>query len=90
VVRLLIGSTLGDSLRGGVNTGTFCNGTKVTLNVIPEAGLTPNDIIATNCPAIFARGNHLPALDAILKFHPIPESTMMSSRTLSRYEAVLR
>jgi fructose-1,6-bisphosphatase/inositol monophosphatase family enzyme len=81
---------LGDSLRGGVNTGTFCNGTKVTLNDIPEAGLTPNDIIATNCPATFARGNHLPALDAILKFHPIPESTMMSSRTLSRYEAVLR
>ncbi len=50
--------------------GTFLNGTKVTLNDIPESGLTPNDIIATNCPATFARGDHLSVLDAILRFHP--------------------
>jgi fructose-1,6-bisphosphatase/inositol monophosphatase family enzyme len=61
---------LGDSLRGGVGVGTFFNGTKVTLNDIPESGLTPNDIIATNCPATFARGDHLSVLDAILRFHP--------------------
>jgi fructose-1,6-bisphosphatase/inositol monophosphatase family enzyme len=40
------------------------------LRDIPESGLTPNDIIATNCPATFARGEHLPVLDTILKFHP--------------------
>jgi fructose-1,6-bisphosphatase/inositol monophosphatase family enzyme len=61
---------LGDSLRGGLGIGTFFNGEKVTLNDIPESGLTPNDIIATNCPATFARGGHLGALDTILKFHP--------------------
>ncbi len=61
---------LGDSLRGGVGVGTFFNGSKVTLNDIPESGLTPNDIIATNCPATFARGDHLSVLYAILRFHP--------------------
>jgi fructose-1,6-bisphosphatase/inositol monophosphatase family enzyme len=61
---------LGDSLCGGVGVGTFLNGTKVTLNDIPESGLTPNDIIATNCPATFARGGHLAILDHILRFHP--------------------
>ncbi len=61
---------LGDSLRGGVGVGNFFNGTKVALNDIPESGLTPNDIIATNCPATFARGAHLSVLDAILRFHP--------------------
>jgi len=61
---------LGDSLRGGVGMGTFLNGTRVILNDIPESGLTPNDIIATNCPATFARGGHLSVLDAILRFHP--------------------
>ena len=61
---------LGDSLRGGVGTGTFLNGTRVTLNDIPESGLTPNDVIATNCPATFTRGDHLSVLDDILRFHP--------------------
>jgi fructose-1,6-bisphosphatase/inositol monophosphatase family enzyme len=61
---------LGDSLRGGVGIGTFLNGTRIILNDISESGLTPNDIIATNCPATFARGSHLPVLEAILRFHP--------------------
>lgn len=61
---------LGDSLRGGVGMGTFLNDTRVVLNDIPESGLTPNDIIATNCPATFARGGHLSVLDAVLRFHP--------------------
>lgn len=61
---------LGDSLRGGLGMGTFFNGDKVTIGDIPQSGLTPNDIIATNCPATFARGGHLGALDIILKFHP--------------------
>ena len=61
---------LGDSLRGGVDTGTFLNGTRVTLNDIAESGLTPNDVIATNCPATFARGGHLSVLEAVLRFHP--------------------
>jgi fructose-1,6-bisphosphatase/inositol monophosphatase family enzyme len=61
---------MGDSLRGGVEMGTFYNSTRVTLNDTPKAGLTPNDIIATNCPATFSRGGHLSVLDTILKFHP--------------------
>lgn len=61
---------LGDSLRGGVCTGTFLNGARIALNDVPESGLTPNDIIATNCPATFIRGGHLSVLDAILRFHP--------------------
>ncbi len=61
---------LGDSVRGGLGIGTFFNGTRVTLSDVPESGLTPNDIIATNCPATFAQGDYLPVLDTILKFHP--------------------
>jgi fructose-1,6-bisphosphatase/inositol monophosphatase family enzyme len=61
---------MGDSLRGGPGIGTFLNGTRVTLNDILESGPTPNDIIGTNCPATFARGDHLSVLDAILRFHP--------------------
>jgi len=61
---------LGDSLSGGPEIGAFFNGERITLGDIPESGLTPNDIIATNCPSTFTRGGHLPVLDSILKFHP--------------------
>jgi fructose-1,6-bisphosphatase/inositol monophosphatase family enzyme len=61
---------LGDSLRGGVGIGTYYNGEKISLNDIGDGGLTPNDIIATNCPATFARGGHLGVLRTILDFHP--------------------
>ncbi|MCB0335053.1 MAG: hypothetical protein KDD62_02065 [Bdellovibrionales bacterium] len=61
---------LGNTLRGGVETGTYFNGKKVTLIDLPESILTPNDVIATNCPATFDRGGHRPVLDTILNFHP--------------------
>ncbi len=61
---------LGDYLRGGVETGTFHNGKKVSLGNLTTEVLTPNDVIATNCPATFERGNHLDVLGKILKFHP--------------------
>jgi fructose-1,6-bisphosphatase/inositol monophosphatase family enzyme len=61
---------LGDSLRGGVQIGAFYNGTAVKLNDIVGPGLTPNDIVATNCPATFSHGDYLPVLDTVLRFHP--------------------
>jgi len=61
---------LGDSLSGGLHTGTYYNGERVFLSDVPATGLSPNDIIATNCPATFSCGGHLPILDKILKFHP--------------------
>jgi fructose-1,6-bisphosphatase/inositol monophosphatase family enzyme len=70
VMGWIVHPVLGDFLRGGPGIGTFYNRKRVVLGDIPESGLTPNDIIATNCPATFARGGHLPVLGAILKFHP--------------------
>ena len=61
---------LGDSLRGGEGIGTFRNGKRVLLEDVPTDRLTPNDVIATNCPGTFSRGGHLSVLDTILKFHP--------------------
>ena len=61
---------LGDTLRGGVSMGTFYNNNRVVTGDLLPAGLTDNDIIATNCPATFSRGGHLAILDAVLKFHP--------------------
>ena len=61
---------LGDTLRGGIATGTFHNGKRVTLSDVSSDQLTPNDVIATNCPATFERGGHLHVLDKVLKFHP--------------------
>lgn len=60
---------LGDTLFGGVSVGTYRNGVKVTLNDIATESLTPNDVIATNCPATFSRGGHLPVLYKVLAFH---------------------
>lgn len=61
---------LGELLSGGTSVGTFRNGKRVQLHDIPGPSLTPNDVIATNCPATFARGGHLGVLDRILRFHP--------------------
>jgi len=61
---------LGETLRGGVGVGTFRNGKQVKLGDLEGDVLTPSDIIATNCPATFARGGHLDVLSKILKFHP--------------------
>ena len=60
---------LGESLRGGVGIGTFRNGKRVFLND-NLGGLTPTDIIGTNCPATFEQGDHLDVLWKILTFHP--------------------
>lgn len=61
---------LGDYLRGGVEMGTFHNGKQVFVGDLSADMLTPNDVIATNCPATFMRGGHLEVLWKILKFHP--------------------
>jgi fructose-1,6-bisphosphatase/inositol monophosphatase family enzyme len=61
---------LGDSLYGGPSCGTFYNDRQVLLSELDSETLTPNDIIATNCPSTFERGNHLDVLWTILKFHP--------------------
>lgn len=61
---------LGDTLRGGPGIGTFHNGKRVYLKDVETEELTPNDVIATNCPATFERGGHLEVLWTILKFHP--------------------
>jgi fructose-1,6-bisphosphatase/inositol monophosphatase family enzyme len=61
---------LGDTLRGGPTTGAFHNGKRVHLEDLQTNSLTPNDVIATNCPATFDRGGHLDVLSKVLKFHP--------------------
>jgi fructose-1,6-bisphosphatase/inositol monophosphatase family enzyme len=61
---------LDQTLRGGIDIGTFCNGKKVILDDISSDFLTPNDVIATNCPATFERGGHLNVLTKVLNFHP--------------------
>lgn len=60
----------GQTLRGGTEVGTFFNGKKIVLSDLETPALTPNDVIATNCPATFARGGHTDVLWKILKFHP--------------------
>lgn len=59
---------LNQTLRGGVDSGTFHNGKKIWLEDLSGPLLTHNDIIATNCPSTF--GEHLSILWKILKFHP--------------------
>jgi fructose-1,6-bisphosphatase/inositol monophosphatase family enzyme len=61
---------LGDVLRGGIETGTFYNGKRVSLDDLASNALTPNDVIGTNCPATFDRGGHRDVLLRILEFHP--------------------
>jgi len=61
---------LGETLRGGPGVGTFHNGTPFVLRDLSSDELSPNDVIATNCPATFARGGHIEVLWKILKFHP--------------------
>jgi fructose-1,6-bisphosphatase/inositol monophosphatase family enzyme len=58
------------TLSGGVDVGTFQDGSRVVIKDLPSAELTPNDIIATNCPATFKRGEQEEVLYKILKFHP--------------------
>lgn len=59
---------LGQTFRGGVEIGTFCNGKKIWLGDLSDTRLTHNDIIATNCPSTF--GIHLNILWKILNYHP--------------------
>lgn len=61
---------LGNSLRGGPSVGTTYNGNLIKLSDLSTEALTPNDIIATNCPATFDRGGHLDVLWKILNAHP--------------------
>lgn len=61
---------LGESLRGGVGIGAFHNGKAVVLKDLNLNTLTPNDLVATNCPATFERGGYLGVLKKILEFHP--------------------
>lgn len=61
---------LGLCISGGASIGVFENSKKIVLDDITTESLTPNDVIATNCPATFDRGGHLPVLHKILAFHP--------------------
>ncbi|MGD1862411.1 MAG: inositol monophosphatase family protein [Leptolyngbyaceae cyanobacterium] len=61
---------LGDRLRGGVNCGTYYNGKPVQLEDLTSDELSPTDLIATNCPATFQRGDNVEDLWKILRFHP--------------------
>jgi len=61
---------LGEFFHGGPSVGTFHNGKRIHLSDLTANELTPNDVIATNCPATFMRGGHLEVLWRILKFHP--------------------
>lgn len=59
---------LGNSLRGGLEMGTFLNGRQVTTGDLAESILSANDVLATNCPATF--GKHVDKLWQILRYHP--------------------
>lgn len=61
---------LGLFLHGGVECGTFYNGRQIQIGDLSSDHLTANDVIATNNPSTFERGNHLDVLWKILKFHP--------------------
>lgn len=61
---------LGIFTHGGIGLGVSTNGVEVRLADLAETQLTPNDVIATNCPATFARGGHEHVLDRVLTFHP--------------------
>jgi fructose-1,6-bisphosphatase/inositol monophosphatase family enzyme len=61
---------LRQTLRGGASTGVFSNGTPVTLQDLPTPHFTPTDVIATNCPATFARGGQEDILAKVLSLHP--------------------
>jgi histidinol-phosphatase len=61
---------LGESFCGGPGYGTYYNGEQIQIDDLKSSELTPNDIIATNCPATFQRGGHTDILWKILHFHP--------------------
>jgi fructose-1,6-bisphosphatase/inositol monophosphatase family enzyme len=53
---------------GGGGLGVFYNNTKVTLNDLLADGLSSNDIIATNSPAVFGEDQEL--FSKVISFHP--------------------
>ena len=61
---------LNERYYGGPGIGSYRNGHQIKLKDLQETKLSPNDVVGTNCPATFARGNHLPVLDTLLRFHP--------------------
>jgi len=61
---------LGETLRGGPETGTFHNDKPVRITDLESPVLSPNDVIGINNPSTFEHGGHLPVLWKVLKFHP--------------------
>ncbi len=61
---------LGERYWGGPPCGTYYNDKQITLSDLASNELTSTDIIATNCPATFQRGDHTDVLWKILRFHP--------------------
>lgn len=61
---------LGEFLWGGPEIGVFRGGTRVVLDDLVSAELTPNDLVGTNCASTFKGEEQLSTYVDILRFHP--------------------